>query len=544
MDNGRGADRPLGYGQACRRASMRPVRQKRARPRQVAQGAEQQRRVRIMYTFGRVTVSLECREVCVDGQRRFVGARAFDILELLLKADGRLVSKKEIMQAVWPNTFVVENNIQVHIAALRKLFGGKHGWIRTESGRGYRFASPADPAGADSPPEGPEHAGVIARAGAAPRKCPLIGREKEAAELHALLEHEALVTLVGPGGVGKTHLALEVAAAWSAARGIDLFRIDLAGWHGGATLGSAVLDALALPGTPDAEPADVVRAIGEQRVMLMLDNAEAHVDELADLCEAIVEANPGAALIVTSREPLRVAGERVYRVGPLTVPPAGATAGDVAACGAVRMFLTRARAMGTDIAADTKTLDAIATICRRLSGLPLALELGAVRVASLGIQGLAADLDKSVLSLSGGLRTAHPRQQTLRATIEWSYRLLDDAERAVLCRLAVFPDAFQLDAACALAACDELGAGQVLDCLIGLASKSLLVVHSVGLSKRYSLLEVVRAYALERLAESGESGRVHARCAAFATGEPVRAEALRPAPAASAQPVLAGSPWA
>ncbi|WP_446903679.1 winged helix-turn-helix domain-containing protein [Burkholderia sp. YIM B11467] len=494
-----------------------------------------------MYTFGRVTVSLECREVCVDGQPRYIGARAFEILELLVKAAGRLVSKDEIMQAVWPNTIVVENNIQVHISTLRKLFGGKHGWIRTESGRGYRLAPPADPARAERQPAGFEPLGGT-RAGTAPRKCPLIGREQEAADLHALLEREMLVTLVGPGGVGKTHLALEVAAAWSAVHGIEVVRIDLAGWQGDTTLESAVLDALGLPASPAAGPADVVRAIGEQRVMLLLDNAEQHVDDLADLCEAIAEANAGAILIVTSREPLRVAGERVYRVGPLPVPPAGANDGDIVECGAVRMFLARARAMGTDIQADPKTLDAIATICRRLSGLPLALELGAVRIASLGIQGLAADLDKSVLSLSGGLRTAHPRQQTLRATIEWSYRLLDDTERTVLCRLAVFPDAFRLDAACALAACDELGAEAVLDCLVGLASKSLLVVHSVGLSKRYSMLEVVRAYALEKLAESGEAGRLHARCASFANDE--RADTLQPVPAASAQRALAAGPWA
>ncbi|CAB3963969.1 MULTISPECIES: winged helix-turn-helix domain-containing protein [Burkholderia] len=494
-----------------------------------------------MYTFGRVTVSLECREVCVDGQPRFIGARAFEILELLVKAAGRLVSKDEIMQAVWPHTIVVENNIQVHISTLRKLFGGKHGWIRTESGRGYRLAPPASLTRSDRQPTGFEPAGG-ARAGAAPRKCPLIGREQEAAELHALLEHEALVTLVGPGGVGKTHLALEVAAAWAAVHGIEMVRIDLAGGKGDATLESAVLGALDLPGNSAAEPADVVRAIGEQRVMLVLDNAEQHVDDLADLCEAIAEANGGAILVVTSREPLRVAGERVYRVGPLPVPPAGASDGEIVACGAVRMFLARARAMGIDIPVDTKTLDAIATICRRLSGLPLALELGAVRVASLGIQGLAADLAKSVLSLSGGLRTAHPRQQTLRATVEWSYRLLDDTERTVLCRLAVFPDAFRLDAACALAACDELGAEEVLDCLVGLASKSLLVVHSVGLSKRYSFLEVVRAYALEKLAESGEAGRIHARCASFATE--ALADMLPPALAASARPVLATGPWA
>ncbi|RQS04233.1 transcriptional regulator [Burkholderia sp. Bp8991] len=537
MDNIRGAGCDLRYGHAFRHASAWPDGQPRsASPREAARGGRQHKRVRIMYTFGRVTVSLECREVCVDGQPRYIGARAFEILELLVKAAGRLVSKDEIMQAVWPNTIVVENNIQVHVSTLRKLFGGKHGWIRTESGRGYRLAPPADHAHGDRPPLAFDSAGNV-RASATPRKCPMIGREQEAAELHGLLDREALVTLVGPGGVGKTHLALEVATAWSMAHAIEMVRVDLAGLRADATLACAVLDAFDLPGGPGAGPADVVRAIGEQRVVLVFDNAEQYVDELADLSEAIADANPGAILVVTSREPLRVAGERVYRVGPLSLPPAGANADDIVASGAVRMFLARARAMGTDLPADAKTLDAIATLCRRLSGLPLALELGAARVASLGIQGLAADLDKSVLSLSGGLRTAHPRQQTLRATIEWSYRLLDDMERTVLCRLAVFPDAFRLDAACALAACNELGADEVLDCLVSLASKSLLVVHSVGLSKRYSLLEVVRAYALEKLAESGEAGRLHARRASFAADP--HADALQPAPAVP----VAGS-WA
>jgi predicted ATPase/DNA-binding winged helix-turn-helix (wHTH) protein len=493
-----------------------------------------------MYTFGRVTISLEHREVRVDGQPKYLGARAFEILELLVKAAGRLVSKDEIMRTVWPNTVVVENNIQVHVSTLRKLFGGKHGWIRTEAGRGYRFAPPSDVA---ERPSGDDGRPTTARVGASPRKCPLIGRENEVAELHALLEHEAFVTLVGPGGVGKTHLALEVAAAWSASRGIELHRIDLAGWPRGTALESAVIEALDRPGVHDAAPADVVRAIGERRTVLVLDNAELHVDALATLCEAIVGSNPRTTLIVTSREPVRVAGEHVYRVAPLAVPAQGASEADIVACGAVQMFLARARAMGTDIAADSHTLDAVATVCSRLSGLPLALELGAARVASLGVQGLAGDLDKSLLSLSGGLRTAHPRQQTLRATVEWSYRLLDTAERTVLCRLAAFPEAFPLDAACALAACDELGDEQVLDCLVGLASKSLLVVHPMGLSKRYSLLEIVRAYALEKLAESGESGHVQARCAAFAAGASTRVP-LPQLAFAGAQSAPAGLHWA
>ncbi|WP_165848134.1 ATP-binding protein [Paraburkholderia lacunae] len=461
-----------------------------------------------MHNFDRVSVSLECREVFADGQPQHIGARAFEILELLISAEGGLVTKDQIMRTVWPNTVVVENNIQVHVSTLRKLFGGKHGWIRTEAGRGYRFAPPAAgtrvPVG-DAVPAQPH-------ALAAQRKWPLIGREHELAELRNLFEREVLVTLVGPGGVGKSHLALEAAAALACSRRVKLCHVDLASLTGRDTLMATLLRALRGSGDScKGDMDDVVREIGARELVLVFDNSERCVDELAGFCEAIAASHAVVSMIVTSREPLRVAYERIYRVDPLAVPDTEASESDLEACSAVRMFIARVRAMGTDFPHDLKTLRMIASVCGRLNGLPLGLELAAARAASLGIKGLAADLDRSLLSLSGGLRTAHPRQRTLRASVEWSYELLGEAERTVLRRLAVFPFTFRLEAACALATCEQLGHDAVLDCVVSLASKSLLVVHAAELSKYYSLLDCVRTYAFEKLEEAGERTQVSDR---------------------------------
>lgn len=461
-----------------------------------------------MHNFGRVSVSLECREVFADGQPQHIGARAFEILELLIGAEGGLVTKNQIMRTVWPDTIVVENNIQVHISTLRKLFGGKYGWIRTEPGRGYRFAPPAGstarvPVGDAAPAQ--------ARGLAALRKWPLIGREREIGELRSLIERELLVTLVGPGGVGKSHLALEAASAVACSRGTEPCHIDLASVAGRDALVAALVHALLGSAEPGGDLVDVVRELGFRERVLIFDNCERCVDDLAGVCEMIAASDAGTSMIVTSREPLRVACERIYRVGPLAVPDADASNGDLEACSAVSVFIARARAMGAELPEDPKTLRAIASICRRLNGLPLGLELAAERAASLGIRGLVADLDRSLLSLSGGLRTAHPRQRTLRATTEWSYELLSEAERVVLRRLAIFPCYFRLEAACALASCEQLDHDAVLDCVVSLASKSLLVVHAAGLSKCYSLLEFVRMYALEKLDEAGERALVSGR---------------------------------
>ncbi|MBP0593005.1 winged helix-turn-helix domain-containing protein [Paraburkholderia sp. LEh10] len=461
-----------------------------------------------MHNFDRVSVSLECRQVFADGQPQHIGARAFEILELLIRAEGGLVTKDHIMRTVWPNTVVVENNLHVHISTLRKLFGGKHGWIRTEAGRGYRLAPPAENTRVPVVDAVP----VQAHALTAQRKWSLIGREDELAELRNLFEREVLVTLVGPGGVGKSHLALEAAAALACSRRIKLCHVDLASVTGRDKLMGTLLRALRGSGDScNVESDDVVREIGARKLVLVFDNCERCVDELAELCEAIAASNAAVSMIVTSREPLRVACERIYRVAPLAVPDTGASESDLEACSAVRVFIARAHAMGTDFPRDLKTLRMVASVCGRLNGLPLGLELAAARAASLGIKGLLADLDRSLLSLSGGLRTAHPRQRTLRASVEWSYELLGEAERTVLRRLAVFPSTFRLEAACELATCEQLGHDAVLDCVVSLASKSLLLVHAAGLSKYYSLLDCVRMYAFEKLEEAGERMQVSKR---------------------------------
>ncbi|MEX3634095.1 winged helix-turn-helix domain-containing protein [Paraburkholderia sp. BR14320] len=490
-----------------------------------------------MLNFGRVTVSLECRQVFADGQPVHIGVRAFEILELLIGAEGGLVTKDEIMRTVWPNTIVVENNIQVHVSTLRKLFGGKYGWIRTEAGRGYRFAPPADGTRASAWDAVP-----VPVPASVPRKLPLIGRESETAELRSLIERELLVTVVGTGGVGKSHLALEAAAALACSRGTRACHIELANLAGREALVAAVLGALR--GSAQAcegGMGDVLREIAARKFVLVFDNAERCADDLAGICEAIAASNSGASMLVTSREPLRVACERIYRVGPLAVPDAGASDSDLATCGAVRMFIARARAVGAEFVEDSKTLRAIASVCQRLNGLPLGLELAAARAASLGVKGLVADLDRSLLSLSGGLRTAHPRQRTLRATIEWSYELLSEVERTVLRRLAVFPGTFRLEAACALACCEQLGRDAVLDCVVSLASRSLLVVHATGESKCYSLLEWVRLYALEKLEQGGERAHVCDRYLSNAGAETSLAATRRASPMALT--VAARSPY-
>ncbi|WP_042297908.1 winged helix-turn-helix domain-containing protein [Paraburkholderia bannensis] len=463
-----------------------------------------------MHQFDRVSVSLASRELFLDGQPHPLSARAFDILALLIEADGSIVSKDDIFHAVWPSTIVIDNNIQVHISALRKLLGGKDGWIRTVAGRGYRLAAP-DPRAVvqvDAPRAAPAACATPAPAPALrndvwPRAVPrmaLIGRDEPLANLLALLECTTLLTLVGTGGVGKSALACELAYAYSAGTGAGIRYIDFCAEM-------AHCAAHAVPRLPDFDQA------AARHTLFVVDGCESAIDEAAAFCHALGAAYPQARVVATSREPLRIAGERVYRVAPLALPPHEAREAQAAleepvrASAAVQLFLRHLCAGDNGNPMVTPPLDMVATLCRQLDGLPLALELAARRAALIGVGPLLAQLDTQLLALPNGLRGVPARQRTLGATLEWSHARLDATEQAVLRRIAVFDSAFELGAAMTLAACPRIDADLVIEGLSGLVSKSLVTAepHATTATMRYRMPRVTRAFALDKLAQADEA---------------------------------------
>jgi predicted ATPase/DNA-binding winged helix-turn-helix (wHTH) protein len=469
--------------------------------------------------FGRFQVLPHRREFLAEGVPIALGSRAFDVLMTLIEAGGELVTKDEILSRVWPGMVVEEHSLQFHISALRKVLGKDRGFIKTISGRGYRFV--ADITAADgeqeglanrsaalsSPPPLPDAAGLTNLPALTSE---LIGREAELSEATALVTAHRLVTLVGVGGIGKTRLGREVArhllptfadGVWVAELGLlsdpDLVPVTVATALGLELAAGAV--------TPER----VATALGAKQVLLVLDNCELVIDAAASVAEALLRANPAAHVMATSREPLRAEDECLYRVPALAVPAEGTEdLEDLLRYGAVQLFVARMRATEPHFAPDQLIAAATAAICRRLDGIALAIELAAARAASLGVKAVAAHLDDRFHLLTGGRRTALPRHQTLRATLDWSYALLPERERVVFRRLSIFANIFALKAATAVAACAEIAASGVIDCVANLVAKSLVMIDVSGATVRYRLLETTRAYAREKLAESGELGQV------------------------------------
>jgi len=445
-------------------------------------------------------VSLELRQLYLKDRPLPIGMRAFDILEVLIKAGGKLVSKEEIFQRVWPETIVDESNLHVHISSLRKLLGEDKDLIKTISGRGYHLTCPNQTkhrAGTETrrseSPESPRPSNLP------PCHTPLIGREKVLDDVKSALDGSPLVTLVGAGGVGKTKLGLEVARAlipfFAEVRYVNLSTVE----RPESTL-HAVADGLACGRSPCAVTAtDLIHAIGCRKMLILLDDCEHVIHEAASICEKLVESTPNLSVLVTSREPLRARFEQIYWVPPLEVPSERAGRDDILRCSAAHMFVSRIRAHAPHFLLDGESAALIGMICRRLDGLPLALELAAARVAALGIKELAAQLDNRFHVLTGGFRTAPARQQTLKAALDWSHQFLCLLERTVLQRIGVFRGAFTLNDACEVAVRDDLSPADVTEAIAGLVSKSLLMFKPSGSLMTYYLLETTRAYALQML---------------------------------------------
>jgi predicted ATPase/class 3 adenylate cyclase len=346
---------------------------------------------------------------------------------------------------------------------------------------------------------------------------PFVGRSGELQELDKLLAGSRLLTLTGVGGAGKTRLALQAVAAALPAYTDGVWMVELAPLRDGAQVPSALAAALSYEtsafDTPQALEDRLIRHLATRQTLLLLDNCEHLLEAVAPLVHTLVTRCPRVTVLATSRERLGISGELVWSVPPLSLPPAGAAVDELHHCDAVTFFCERARAIRPTFELDSTNAATVARICRRLDGIPLALELAVARIQVLSPAQLASRLDDRFRLLTRRERIAVPHQQTLRATIDWSYQLLSPVEQHALARLAIFPDTFDLEAAEEVIRDRPSGVpvDDAVDVLCRLVDKSLVVVHSEGRVPRYRLLETIRQYGLEKLAEAGEEAAVRRR---------------------------------
>ena len=470
-------------------------------------------------SFGPFRLLAEQR-LLLEGDRPVrLGSRAFDILAALVERPGEVVGKEQLIARAWPQTFVEEANLKMQMSALRRALGDGQGgnrYVITVPGRGYNFVAPVrreETLRAASAPPVPS---------ATPHNLPfavtrMIGRDDAVAALVTRLSRERLVTIVGAGGIGKTTVALAVAERMMASYEHGVWLVDLAPLGDPRLVPSAVATVLGLEIRAEDPIAELIAGLREKRMLLLLDNCEHVIDAAASLAAAVLGGAPGVSILATSREPLGIAGEREYRLAPLAVPAASSriTAAEAAAFPAVQLFVERVSAIVEDFALTDANAPAVAEICRRLDGLPLAIEFAAPRVEVLGVEGLAARLDDSLQLLGGRRRTTMPRHRTMRAVVDWSYRLLSENEQLFFRGLGIFAGGFTVEAAEAVATDPAATGIDAIDRLADLVAKSLVVADVSGAKPRFRLLDTTRAYVIEKLDESGERERIARSHAAY-----------------------------
>jgi predicted ATPase/DNA-binding winged helix-turn-helix (wHTH) protein len=456
-----------------------------------------------------------------------LGSRAFDILATLVERAGEVVGKEELIARAWPQTFVEDANLKIQVSALRRVLGdgqAGHRYVVTVPGRGYNFVAPVR---LEAPSRAPPPATVMAAGHNLPFAVTrMIGREETVASLVSRLSRQRLVTVVGPGGIGKTTVALAVAERLIAGYEHGVWLVDLAPLADSRLVPTAVASVLGLELRTENPLQGLVAGLRGKRMLLLLDTCEPVIDAAASLAAAVLSGAPGVDILATSREPLGIAGEREYRLGPLSSPPPSSrlAAADAVAFPAVQLFVERVAATVEDFVLTDANAPLVVEICRRLDGLPLAIEFAAPRLAVLGVEGLAAGLDDSLPLLGTRRRTAKPRHRTMRAVVDWSYNLLSEDEQLFFRPLGIFCGGFGVEAATAVAMDAAEPRIDAMDRLADLVAKSLVVADVSGSRPRFRLLDTTRAYALEKLDASGERARIAARHAAYYRNLVERAE--------------------
>jgi predicted ATPase/DNA-binding winged helix-turn-helix (wHTH) protein len=442
-----------------------------------------------------------------------LGGRAFDILLALVDRAGEVVSKSELIAKVWPNVTVEEVSLRVHLSALRKALGyegSEHKFVTNVRGRGYCFIAPVTRRTAED-----HDTNLFVRSSNLPPALSrMIGRNDAVLEIRARLRTERLITILGAGGIGKTTVALAVGHAALADFGDAVFFVDLSTVSDKEQVVSAIASAIG-HAAQFANPEDaLLNFLCRRKALLLLDSCEHLIEKTAEVADRVFQFAPDIHVLATSREALQTGGEHVFRLPSLDCPPEQLqTAAEVLSYPAARLFVERVRARGNDFPLSNDEAPLVAEICRKLDGIALAIELAAGRAALFGLKHIATRLGSRLDLLKFGRRTANPRHQTLRATLDWSHDHLSEVERVVLRRMAIFRGRFTLEAALAVA--EGIGRTDITDAVGSLVDKSLIEPRIDSREASYRLLDTTRSYAFEKLVASNEYESVAARHANF-----------------------------
>lgn len=460
------------------------------------------------FTFGRFRLLAAERCLEKDGKPVRVGGRALDLLIALVERAGEVVSNRDLLETVWRGVTVDESSLRFHVKNLRRALADDRRsstYITNVSGRGYCFTACVEQQGRTET-RGSSAVSLDAAPEPSVRGRAIVGRVDNMEVVSRELSRGRLVTIAGPGGIGKTTLAIATAEALRSKFDNAVVFVDLAPIDDASLVGGAVASRLGIVQRANEPMAAIVDFLRDRRLLIVLDNCEQIIEAVAALADSIVRGAAEAHVLVTSREPLRIEGERVHRLMPLECPPiqSGISAAEAMSYAAVQLFVDRTTASFGRFLLDDTLAPVAAEICRRLDGIPLAIELAAARVEFFGLVGLARGLNDMFAMLTQGRRLALPRHRTLRATMDWSYELLSSVEQAVLQRISIFRSNFTLDSALAVAQGAHFTAEEAVNAMANLVTKSMLTADGTGEVAQYRLLESTRLYANEKLAGSDE----------------------------------------